>query len=274
MKYFFMELNNIFFRNYNEKKEWCNKFTSLKWLITAWLFAIISLWTPAIAQSQEDQTKKTKDELCECYYDNNSKWTIVKNKINLPTEIPNHDTLMATNVFDLSKIYWEKYVDTINKHMLIELNKFREENWKLPLQLDPKLQKVSQDFADYLFNTNKEHPDHWTWEQDLCVRLLNIGINCDDSLDRWENLCAWIEIPQEAFCKLIGSKDHRALFLADDVVYYWLGLAISNVNDNDERHYWIKKGTEQYERSGKKLYSTWIFTLTWDYKKKQECKKL
>ena len=201
------------------------------------------------------------------YYKTKNTKIIVENKINLPTEILNHDTLMATNIFNLSKIYWEKYVDTINKHMLIELNKFREENWKLPLQLDPKLQKLSQDFADYLFNTNKEHPDHWTWKQNLYVRLLNTGINCDN-IGYWENLCAWIEIPQEALCKLIRSEKHRILFLADDVVYFWLGLAITNVKDaNDVHNDWVSKWTKTYKESKEKLYSIRIFTLTWDYEK-------
>lgn len=252
---------------------------NLKWIITAWLLFLS--WASYAQDWIKD--KKTIDEICECF--SSKKNIIVRDKIKLHKEILDHDTLMSMNVYELAKIYWDQYLDTINRHMLIELNKFRVENWKSPLELDPKIQAVSQDFANYLFSTNKDNPDHWEWEQSLKERLIKVGIYPEVGC---ENLSAWTSEPMRTFCVLINSEWHKENFLMDSLKYFWLGIAISEVKDieynweknNNWSNYMDDRdslvggkntwnvpmdGKGNYLVSDEKLYSIRIFTLIWDY---------
>ena len=75
-----------------------------------------------------------------------------------------HDEIIHKNVRDLYIEYWpEQWLELIQKHMLIEINNYRQErNKNNPskkqlsiLALDKDLNIVAQDYATFLFNQNE-----------------------------------------------------------------------------------------------------------------------
>ncbi len=165
--------------------------------------------------------------------------TFVRNKEFLPEKIENHEEFIKTNLFELEKIYSrQECLELINKHFLIELNKYRVENWKKPLKIDGRLKIFSQNRAQYLFdNSSLEHGE---WTDNLQNRLINFWIECTS----WgENLCAWQMTIKKAFDALKNSKDHNKLLLEESIENIWLWIV-------RKEKWWV-------------LYSTRVMTAIW-----------
>ena len=139
-------------------------------------------WRDTLFLPVKNKWNNTQQETCENFSQN--KYIKVNN--DLPEKIENHEEFMTTNLFELEKIYSkQECLDLINRHFLLELNKYRESNWKAPLNIDERLKEFSQNRAQYLFDNSSL--DHWEWADNLQNRLINAWIErtC------WgENLCA------------------------------------------------------------------------------------
>ena len=225
-----------------------NKF----WLALAWFLTVS--W---INEAQAQAKNNTIQDLCENFSPKKDNTITIRNKKDLPKEITDHEEFISTNVYELIMIYWKKRaLDLINQHMLIEINKFREENGKAPLELSPKLQKLSQNRTEYLFKIKS--CDHWEWDNSLENRIKKACINC---VSWWENLCQWQYTIEIAMNDLKESPDHAATFLGD-YRYFWAGMECTDTEKDNKRTgkiviIWDKA----YLVSETILEATWCTTL-------------
>lgn len=206
-----------------------NKF----WIALAWFLAVA--WINE-AQAQRQFDSRSQD-LAQVLKPNE---TFVRNKDFLPEKIENHEEFMTTNLFELEKIYSkQECLDLINRHFLLELNKYRESNWKAPLNIDERLKEFSQNRAQYLFDNSSL--DHWEWADNLQNRLINAWIECTC----WgENLCAWQMTTKKALDSLKESEDHDKLLQEESIESIWLWII-------REEKWWV-------------LYSTRVMTAIWN----------
>lgn len=220
-----------------------NKF----WVLTA---CCLSLWIHNWIQAQ---TKTTQKQIQEVYISEDWRDTLflpVKNKWNntqqetcenfsqnkyikvnndLPKKIESHEDFITTRIDKIFKLYWkEKALELINEHMLIEINKFRKENWKPPLKLDPQIQELSQERAEHLYNENS--CEHWKWNDSLQARVQQKKI--EFVVGWWENICQWFYTIKDGNNAFKASKKHRDLMLKDECNFCWVGVKCTNCNNN------------------------------------------
>lgn len=218
-------------------------------ILTAWL---LSLWIHNWIQAQTDTTQK---QIQEVYISEDWRDTLflpVKNKWNntqqetckdflqkgyiivnndLPEKIESHEDFITTRIDKIFKLYWkEKALELINEHMLIEINKFREENWKPPLKLDPQIQELSQERAEQLYNENS--CEHWKWNDSLWARIQQKKIKY--IVGRWENIWQWLYTIKDSNNAFEISEGHRDLLLKDECNFCWTGVKCTNVWNNNE----------------------------------------
>ena len=193
-------------------------------------------WRDTLFLPVKNKWNNTQQETCENFSQN--KYIKVNN--DLPEKIENHEEFMTTNLFELEKIYSkQECLDLINRHFLLELNKYRESNWKAPLNIDERLKEFSQNRAQYLFDNSSL--DHWEWADNLQNRLINAWIECTC----WgENLCAWQMTTKKALDSLKESEDHDKLLQEESIESIWLWII-------REEKWWV-------------LYSTRVMTAIWN----------
>ena len=203
------------------------------WIALVWFLSVA--WINE-AQAQRQFDSRSQD-LAQVLKPNE---TFVRNKDFLPEKIENHEEFMTTNLFELEKIYSkQECLDSINRHFLLELNKYRESNWKAPLNIDERLKEFSQNRAQYLFDNSSL--DHWEWADNLQNRLINAWIECTS----WgENLCAWQMTIKKALDSLKESEDHDKLLQEESIESIWLWIV-------REEKWWV-------------LYSTRVMTAIWN----------
>lgn len=213
----------------------------------------LGLWIHNWIQAQ---TEKTQNQIQQVYISEDGRDTLflpVKNEWNniqqdsiesflkkeyiivnndLPEEIENHENFITTRVDKIFKLYWkEKGLELINQHMLIEINKFREENWRLPLKLDSEIQELSQARAEHLYDENS--CEHWKWSDSLRARIQQKSIKW--VIGAWENICQWFYTIEDGHIAFITSETgHRDLLLLDEVNFCWVGVKCSDFWNNDE----------------------------------------
>ena len=222
------------------------------------------IWTNDI----KAQTADTNQKICENFSPQENNTVTIRNKKDLPKEITDHEEFINTNIYELAIIYWkEKAIRLINEHMLIELNKYRIENWKTPLKLSQEVKKLSQDYANYLFKTNKDNPPHWEWEKSLQARIKQAGINC---WSWWEVLLAWATSTKDAFEDWKDSYEHNKTLLLDNFTFCWLGVDFTDIKDgeNSGTDDWdwelVFIWNKAYLKKKKTLYSVRNLTLIWN----------
>jgi len=228
-----------------------------KWLIFAGALAISWIWIDNIhAQANNNdilqqigtQTSKTNEQTYDTLnfpIENTERKTIiVENEENLPEQIESHKDFITTRIDKIFKIYWkEKALELINQHMLIEINKFREENWKPPLKLDLELQELSQERAEKLYNENS--CDHWIWNDSLKTRIAQKKIKW--IIGGWENLCQWFYTIRDISESFETSETgHKDLYLKDGCNFCWIGIKCSifywdNDKTGDTTYIWNRK---------------------------------
>ena len=220
------------------------------WLLTA---CCLSLWIHNWIQAQ---TKTTQKQIQEVYISEDGRDTLflpVKNKWNntqqdtiedflqkgyiivnndLPEEIENHEDFITTHIDKIFKLYWKKRgLELISQHMLIEINRFREKNWKPPLNLDPEIQDLSQARAEHLYNENS--CEHWKWNDSLQARIQQRNIRW--IFGGWENICQWFYTIKDAYNAFETSETgHRDLLLIDECNFCWIGVECSNFENNNK----------------------------------------
>ena len=252
-----------------------NKF----WLITAGLLSLnIHYWTAIQAQ-----TKTTQKQIQEVYISENERDTIfspIKNKWNntqqetnedflhkeyiivnndLPEKIENHEDFITTRVDKIFKLYWkERWLELINQHMLIEINKFREENWRPPLKLDLEIQKLSQARAEHLYNKNS--CEHWQLNDSLRARIQQKNIKW--IIGAWENICQWFYTIKDTYNAFIASEiGHRDLILMEECNFCWTGVECSKFWENDRTGNTTFIWDGKYHQSNKPFRAHWSITI-------------
>lgn len=191
------------------------------------------------------QTTDTTQKICEDFLQ--KEYIIVNN--DLPEKIENHEDFITTRIDKIFKLYWkEKGLELINQHMLIEINKFREENWKPPLNLDPEIQDLSQARAEHLYNENS--CEHWKWNDSLRARIQEKDIKW--VIGAWENICQWFYTIKDAHNAFKTSETgHRDLLLIDECNFCWVGVECSNIWNNDETWNTVFIWDNRYHQSNK-----------------------
>jgi uncharacterized protein YkwD len=158
----------------------------------------------AFSQTKENIKNKAKSELVE----------------NNDIEI-NHETIINTSIKDIIEKYWEsEWLNIINKHLMIEMNKIRKEQW-IPelIWVDEKLKIATQKQAEFL---NKEwRIYHMKWENILRKRLQKDWI---EFITSWENLALWQETIQEVMEDRLASTWHKINILKSTYKKMWLGI--------------------------------------------------
>lgn len=230
-----------------------NKF----WLILAWSLAVA--W---INETQAQVKNSTTQDLSENFSKN--KYIIVND--DLPEKIESHEDFITTRIDKIFKLYWkEKALELINEHMLIEINKFREENWKPPLKLDPQIQELSQERAEHLYNENS--CEHWKWNDSLWARIQQKKI--EFVVGWWENICQWFKEINAANNAFKASEEHRNLMLKDECNFCWTGVKCTNCNNNATGNTAFIWGWK-YHQSNEPFRVHWCITIVQKEKMVQE----
>ena len=228
-----------------------NKF----WLILAWSIAVT--WINKVQAQTQTNVNKTQQEICENFSPKKTNTLIIRDKEHLPEEITNHEYFIKTNIYELTDIYWKQAaLELIKQHMLIEINKFRKQNWKPEVKIDSDLQELSQDEAKRLFNI--ESCEHWKWNESLEHRLKDAEI---EHISRWENLLQWYYTIKDAMNAWEKSPEHKELFLKENITHCWIGLEWDNIQNKEETRERVFKWNKAYYVQKQPKKATWCVTL-------------
>ena len=131
-----------------------------------------------------------------------------------------HQKIITMDVDSILLKYGKtKGLEIINKHALIELNKIRKENWVVPLQLNPILAKISQNYAEEMFMTKKlSHIDMY-WNN-YAKRAAKYWYLC---MPIWENAAKSCSSIQQVIWARKKSPGHLENIIDKEFLVTWFG---------------------------------------------------
>lgn len=138
---------------------------------------------------------------------------------NFTTTKLNHNEIITKNIKDILQEYGEeKWLEIINKHLMIEMNKIRrEQNIPELTEVDQKLKDFAQKQAIFLDKEWKIY--HMKWEDILWKRLKKDNF---EFWTCWENLALWHDTIQEVIEWRLNSPTHKANILKKTYKKMWL----------------------------------------------------
>lgn len=110
----------------------------------------------------------------------------------------------STWLYNIDYHYWDRALEKIREHILIEINNIRGKNGKKRLVINPKLQNFAQKRAEYLYDNNLL--EHWDWEEELGNRLHREWIY--DFHTCWENIWQWQRNINSIVYSQVDSPEH------------------------------------------------------------------
>jgi len=173
----------------------------------------LSLLSPISSKAQKDKEDIGKD-LTEVLYEEKN-----DNKV---IDINNHESIINSKYSDIISYFWkEKWIKIIRKHMLIEINKIRNE--KNPLVINNELNICAQNYADTL-SKNKLVTHGYNWIS-LDARIWKTNYWAQYAAENLHNLHKTITISIKWFYNSPGHKKNMQNIIYKDI---WIGISFSD----------------------------------------------